>query len=396
MKILMLTPYLPYPLMSGGQTRSYNLIKGLSGKHEITLFSLIKDEREKSYIPHLSKYCKKINVFNRSKSPWTIRNILLTGFGPYPFLVIRNLAQEEKEMVKKELLREKYDLIHAETFYVMPHIPQTTVPILLVEQTIEYLVYKHYVEEQSPVLLRPLLRLDVFKLRYWETYFWKQAKRVVAMSESDKNQMKKLVSGLAIDIVPNGIDMNYFSSKKGKTENIKKVLYVGNFTWLQNTEAVRVLVNEVWPRIKREISDAKLWIVGTHMNSEIKSLASDDIEVSEGLEDIRDAYKNASVLVAPIKGPGGTRLKILEAMASALPVVTTSVGAEGLGVKDGKEALIRDNLNELAMATIKILKGSTMARKLGVEGKNFVKYNYTWDKSAQRLDKIYKEVVYGR
>lgn len=298
-------------------------------------------------------------------------------------------------MVKKELSREKYDLIHAETFYVMPHIPKTTVPILLVEQTIEYLVYKHYVEEQSPVLLRPLLWLDVFKLRYWETYFWKQAKKVVAMSESDKNQMKKLVSGLAIDIVPNGIDMNYFSGKKGKTENIKKVLYVGNFTWLQNTEAVRVLVNEVWPRIKREIPDVKLWIVGTHMNSEIKSLASDDIEVSEGLEDIRDAYKNASVLVAPIKGPGGTRLKILEAMASALPVVTTSVGAEGLGVKDGKEALIRDNLNELAMATIKILKGRIMARKLGVEGKNFVKYNYTWDKSAQRLDKIYKEVVYG-
>jgi len=395
MKILMLTPYLPYPLMSGGQTRSYNLIKNLSGKHEITLFSLIKNEEEKKYIPNLSKYCKKVRVFNRSKSPWTVRNILLTGFGPYPFLVIRNLAQEEKIAIKDELLKEKYDLIHAETFYVMPHIPKTDVPILLVEQTIEYLVYKHYVEEQAPVLLRPLLWADVLKLRYWETYFWKQAKKVVAMSESDRNEMKKLVSGLAIDIVPNGIDINYFSGKEKSYGEEKRVLYVGNFTWLQNTEAVKILVQKVWPTIKKEVSNVKLWIVGTHMSQEIKNLKANDVEVSEGLEDIRDAYKEASVLVAPIKGPGGTRLKILEAMASALPVVTTSVGAEGLGVTAGKEALIEDNLSDLAKSAIRVLKNKDLAGSLGAFGKRFVEANYTWDKSAEKLDKIYKE-VYGR
>jgi len=395
MKILMLTPYLPYPLMSGGQTRSYNLIKNLSGKHEITLFSLIKNEEEKKYIPNLSKYCEKVKVFNRSKSPWTVRNILLTGFGPYPFLVIRNLAQEEKIAIKDELLKEKYDLIHAETFYVMPHIPKTDVPILLVEQTIEYLVYKHYVEEQAPVLLRPLLWADVLKLRYWETYFWKQAKKVVAMSESDRNEMKKLVSGLAIDIVPNGIDINYFSGKEKSYGEEKRVLYVGNFTWLQNTEAVKILVQKVWPTIKKEVSNVKLWIVGTHMSQEIKNLKANDVEVSEGLEDIRDAYKEASVLVAPIKGPGGTRLKILEAMASALPVVTTSVGAEGLGVTAGREALIEDNLSDLAKSAIRVLKNKDLAGSLGAFGKRFVEANYTWDKSAEKLDKIYKE-VYGR
>jgi glycosyltransferase involved in cell wall biosynthesis len=381
--------------MSGGQTRSYNLIKNLSGKHEITLFSLIKNEEEKKYIPNLSKYCKKVRVFNRSKSPWTVRNILLTGFGPYPFLVIRNLAQEEKIAIKDELLKEKYDLIHAETFYVMPHIPKTDVPILLVEQTIEYLVYKHYVEEQAPVLLRPLLWADVLKLRYWETYFWKQAKKVVAMSESDRNEMKKLVSGLAIDIVPNGIDINYFSGKEKSYGEEKRVLYVGNFTWLQNTEAVKILVQKVWPTIKKEVSNVKLWIVGTHMSQEIKNLKANDVEVSEGLEDIRDAYKEASVLVAPIKGPGGTRLKILEAMASALPVVTTSVGAEGLGVTAGKEALIEDNLSDLAKSAIRVLKNKDLAGSLGAFGKRFVEANYTWDKSAEKLDKIYKE-VYGR
>ena len=395
MKILMLTPYLPYPLMSGGQTRSFNLIKNLSKKHEIILFSLIKDEKEKENIPELLKYCKKVSVFNRSKTPWTLRNLLLTGFGPYPFLVIRNLSSEEKEAIKKELTDSKYDLIHAETFYVMPHIPKTSVPVLLVEQTIEYLVYNHFVEEQAPKLLRPFLRLDVLKLKYWETHFWKQAKRVVAMTESDRKEKRKLSPGLAIDIVPNGIDINYFSKKEKNNTPVKKVLYVGNFTWLQNTEAVKILVNNVWPKIKKSVLGVKLWIVGTHMKSEIKNLASDDIEVTEGLNDIRDAYKNASVLVAPIKGPGGTRLKILEAMASALPVVTTSVGAEGLGVSNNNEALIKDDMDSLAGAAVSILTNVNLAGRLGRSGKDFVEKNYTWDKSSDKLDKIYKE-VYGK
>jgi glycosyltransferase involved in cell wall biosynthesis len=381
--------------MSGGQTRSFNLIKNLSKKHEITLFSLIKDEKEKENIPELLKYCKKVSVFKRSQYPWTLRNILLTGFGLYPFLVIRNLSSEEKEAIKKELTDYKYDLIHAETFYVMPHIPKTSIPVLLVEQTIEYLVYNHFVEEQAPKILRPLLRLDVLKLKYWETHFWKQAKKVVAMSDSDKKDMEKLSPGLSIDIVPNGIDINYFSKKEKKEESLKKVLYVGNFTWLQNTEAVKILVNDVWPKIKKFLPNTKLWIVGTHMNSEIKSLVSKDIEITERLEDIRDAYKNASVLVAPIKGPGGTRLKILEAMASALPVVTTSVGAEGLGVSDNNEALIKDGLDNLTDAAIQVLKDAALAKRLGERGKDFVEKNYTWDKSAQKLDTIYKE-VYGR
>ena len=393
MKILMLTPYLPFPLMSGGQTRSYNLLKNLSKKHEITLFSLVKDDKERKNIPELEKFCKKVRVFNRPPKPWTLSNILRTGFGPYPFLVIRNLATEESRAIKDELASNDYDLIHAETFYVMPHIPKTKVPILLVEQTIEYLVYKHYVEEQAPKFLAPLLKIDVKKLKYWETYFWKHAKKVVAMSDSDRIQMKKLCQGLSIDIVPNGIDAEYFLAKKKEEVYPPKVLYVGNFTWLQNIEAVEDLVNKVWPEIKKAVTNAKLWIVGMHMTDYIKNLKSDDIEVTEGMPDIRDAYKRSTVLVTPIRGPGGTRLKILEAMASALPVVTTTVGAEGLGVSSGREALITDNLDDLVKSAVEVLRSPAVAKKLGESGRAFVEKNYTWDVSAEKLDRIYEEIV---
>jgi len=390
----MLTPYLPFPLMSGGQTRSYNLIKNLSKKHEITLFSLIKDNAERKNIPKLLKFCKDVRVFNRPPKPWTLKNILRTGFSSYPFLVVRNLATKQSGAIEEELSSNKYDLIHAETFYVMPHIPITnTPPILLVEQTIEYLVYKHYVTETASKLLVPLLSIDVMKLKFWETYYWKRAKKVVAMSDSDRVQMEILSPGLSIDIVPNGIDIDYFAGKKREIPTPPRVLYVGNFTWLQNIEAVELLINKVWPEIKKQVPNAKLWIVGMHMTDYIRNLKSDDIDVSEGMPDIRDAYRKSTVLVTPIRGPGGTRLKILEAMASSLPVVTTTVGAEGLGVKNGKEALVEDNLEDLVASTVKILKNPKRAQELGLSGWNFVKKNYTWEISAQKLSRIYEEIV---
>ncbi len=162
MKILMLTPYLPYPLLTGGQTRSYNLIKRLSSLgHQITLFSLVKSRDERKYVGELEKFCKEVQVFSRSEKPWTITNILKTGFSFYPFLVIRNWARGEKKAIAEKLTEEQFDLIHAETFYVMPHIPKTKTPILLVEQTIEYLVYSHYAESYPNFAVKPFLYFDL-------------------------------------------------------------------------------------------------------------------------------------------------------------------------------------------------------------------------------------------
>jgi glycosyltransferase involved in cell wall biosynthesis len=171
------------------------------------------------------------------------------------------------------------------------------------------------------------------------------------------------------------------------------VLYVGNFKWLQNAEAVEVLVHKVWPKIKSRVPRAKLWIVGKDITEKIKSYQSTDIEITEGLPDIRDAYSNATVLVAPIEGPGGTRLKILEAMASGLPVVTTDVGAEGLGVKHGQHALVTNKWSEMAETAISVIQNEKRSYEMGQEARNFVKKHYAWEVSASLLDKIYRRVV---
>lgn len=392
MKILMLTPYLPFPLLTGGQTRSYNLIKRLSALgHQITLFCLVKSDNERQYVGELEKFCTDVKVFNRSEKPWTIKNILRTGLSFYPFLVVRNWAKGEREEIEKKLKNEKFDLIHAETFYVMPHLPNTSIPILLVEQTIEYLVYRHFADEFKLPLIKQLLYLDVMKMKYWERKFWGQAKRVVAMSDEDKQIMLSQSPNLSVDIVPNGVDLKFFNRRVKQRSTEPIILYLGNFTWLQNREAVKVLVDKIWPKIKSEIKGAKLWIIGKDAQRFFPNLSSKDIKIAE-VSDVREAYQQAWVLVAPIYGGGGTRYKNFEAFASGLPVVTTSIGIRGTKAEDGVEVIIRDDPFDIAHAVVELLNDKERYNKIVENAKKMVRAVYDWDPIAQKLSQIYENL----
>lgn len=392
----MLTPYLPFPPSSGGQIRSYNLIKQLYKKHDITLFCYIRDDKERRFVPILSKYCKKVVVFKRRKA-WNPINIFLAGITPYPFLVAIYLSRTFGSTITKELKRAHYDLIHAETFYVMTNIPKTSMPIILVEQTIEYLVYQHFVRSIKIPFLRFLLGIDVAKLKFWERNFWKKAGKVVAVSESDKKEMLSLEPKLDVDLVPNGVDLDFFHPKKNWNEKDKRILFVSNFKWLQNIEAAKVLINDVFPRVKNKMPGVKLWIVGQHTPDSVLSLANQDVIIDslkeDDVESIRNAYNKASVFVAPLKGPGGTRLKNLAAMASKLPIVTTKIGAQGIGVRNNIDVLIKDDASGMAEATVGLLKDPSKARDLAENARRLVEKEYSWVKMGDRLDRVYREAA---
>lgn len=379
--------------------RSYNLLKQLSKKHEITLFCYIREDEERQYIPKLKKYCSKVVVIKRRKA-WSPLNILLAMLTPYPFLVAIYLSPSFRRSVLKELENHKYDLIHCENNYVMTNVPATNLPIILIDQTIEYLVYQHFVDNYKLPFIRPILNIDVYKLKFWERYFWRKAHKVVAVSQADKNEMLRSESGLEVDLVPNGVDVEFFIPKKSWSSKSPKILFVSNFKWLQNTEAAQILVQEIFPIVKQKIPSAKLWIVGQHVPDSIMSLRSKEVIVDNlkqsDVETIRKAYHEAAVFVAPLRGPGGTRLKNLAAMASRLPIVTTSIGAEGIGIRNGKEALIRDTNKDIARAVIKLLENPKLARYLSQNARKLAVNKYSWEKMAQKLDNVYLDAVRKR
>ena len=390
----MLTPYLPYPPTSGGQIRSYNLLVELSKEHEITLFSLIKHEKEREYIEKIRPFCKGIRVFKRAEKPWTIGNILRTGMSLFPFVVIRNFSSSEADAVKEILKQEQFDIIHAETFYIGPHIPKTKTPIVLVDQTIEYEVYNHYVKNYRFPILKPILNIDVLKVKFWERYYWKRATRVVAVSEDDRRVMRALAPGLKVTVVPNGVGEDLI--KPVPLHFNQKILFIGNYDWLQNAEAARLLALEVFPRIKSELPHSEIIIAGQNTEKikdlETKGVTLHDFAVND-IKSVQKAFRTSGVLVAPLYGPGGTRLKILSAMAANLPVVTTRIGNQGIDAIPGESIIRGETSEELAQAAVKLLRNKKLYEGIAQNARSLVEKKYSYKAIAKRLTYVYKDAL---
>ena len=397
MKILMLTPYLPFPPSSGGQVRSYNLLKNLGKKHKIVLVALIKNDSEKKYVADLKDYCEKIYVCKRSESPWTMQNIFRSIFGLYPFLVVRNYSKEAKETVYKLLQENNFYLIHAETFYIMPHIPETKIPILLVEQTIEYMVYQHFVKNSKLIFIKPLFYFDILKLKFWEKSYWQKADLVGAMSEIDRQQMIKIIPDLKVEIIPNaaGEDLSLIYQTK-KTEK-PIFLYQGNFFWLQNIEAARLLIDQIFPEIIKKIPSAICYIAGQKAKEKLgaiktKGIKIIDIEPSD-VDTVKKVYQQASIFLAPIKGPGGTRLKILGAMAAGLPVISSPTGVSGLFITDRENVLIAKNNQDFVKLAVEIFKSRSLYETIRQNAKKLVEEKYNWNTVSSKLEQIYLKLT---
>lgn len=391
----MVTPYLPYPLHSGGQTRSYNLIKHLSKKHQITLFSFVRDSKENQHIKNLTPYCQKVVTFIRGKT-WNPKKILFASLTPYPFLVANYYSQQLKATIKKELKNNSYQLVHVECFYLMPNIPKTSLPKILVDQTIEYEVYRHYTQT-LPWYLTPIkvfYYFDVLKIFLWEKHFWQTADQACAVSEDDRNLMKKHCPKTKFEIVKNGVSTNNLARKRFKKNPWPTILFgVANFKWMQNREGANILLKDVWPKIKKELPETRLWIIGRHAPDFYNQYAQDKNVTVKEANDIAYFYQKAWVLVAPIKSGGGSRTKFFEAMAAKLPIVTTLKGIEGIKIKNNQEAIVVNTNQELAQATISLIKSPERAEKIGQHAQKLVIEKYSWKESAKELSRVYEQVV---
>ncbi|HJX46079.1 MAG TPA: glycosyltransferase family 4 protein [Patescibacteria group bacterium] len=398
MKILMLTPYLPYPPSEGGQVRSYKLIKLLSKKHEITLVCFSRQHNTKNQINHMRKFCRKVLVIERGKT-WTLSNILRTGFSVYPFLVSIYYSPKIKQILQSELDNGHYDLIHAEMSYTLPYLPKHNLPVILVEQTIMSRIFGHQAKTDKRLWFRPFMWIDIMKMRYWEKYFWKKVNRVVTVSEEDAKVVRSIMPGLRVDVVPNGVGEDVSNLPRTLHYNME-ILYMGNYKWIQNWEAAELLAKKVYPLIKEQISSVRLVIAGQAPTKDVLALQSNKLDIKilglaeDDFKGVVDAYLNAGLFVAPMYAPGGTRLKILAAMASMVPVVTTSIGAEGYGAVNGESILIGNTSKELADIAVKVLKDKNLYKKIAYNARDLVDKKFSWEPIAEKLEKIYEEIVH--
>ncbi len=390
MNIAFVSAIMPYPLHSGGQVRIYNLLKHLSAKHDITLYAFIREESEKKYLEKLD-FCKKVIPIFRGRA-WQLSYIFASLISNFPFLFSTYRNVYLQKLLQDEL--DSFDLIHIEPGYVFPSLPKhINIPIVVSEHNIEHTVYKGFVNKRVPWLLQPFFMQDIKKMQRWEKLLWNTASSVVTVSNDDKLYISEHATPKKISVVPNGVDIDFFRYGHTKRPNTKSLtfLYVGNFSWMQNTDAVEHILTDIWDTIIGKFPGAQFTIVGKHFPISLRKKCSNAICIKDSVDDIREEYNNADALLAPVRIGGGTRYKVLESMAVGLPVITSTLGASGLGVEHKKEIYIADTPDDI-VNSINELMSESARKKLVLRARSLIESTYSWDRISEALDDCWKSV----
>jgi glycosyltransferase involved in cell wall biosynthesis len=254
------------------------------------------------------------------------------------------------------------------------------------------LVYKKYADLANP-LIKPLLLLDIAKIKKAEEFYWQKADKLIAVSNLDKKEMKRE----DVVVIPNGVDTKKFRFRD--FQNIpeeKKVLFIGDFKWIQNRDAVEFILKEIWPKVKKELAELnknlnlKLWIVGRNLPQSFKQFTAQDIIFDEkNKQETEDIFRKSFILLAPLRVAGGTSYKILEAMSSGVSVVTSSLGIESLEVKNGVHVLAADKADELANCVVDLATDGSLYKTLVHNSRNFVEEKFDWSIISDKLNKVY-------
>lgn len=413
MKILLISPYIPYPPITGGKVRVLNFLKNMYGKHEVVLLCLLKSKKEFDDIEEVRKYCSKVIPVLR-RDAWSLKNLLRTVTSRYPFLtVVNNFSPETEEAILQAVAEEKPDVVHLETFYMAQSLlavkSKIGVPVILSKVDVEAQVYFRNAKVKG--IFNPLKYIgyfDAWKMLRYEIEVCEHFDAITAASKVDRELLNKELQKRGVEkkisIIPNGVDCGHFKRNPNIAKTLEpSVIFVGNFRYFANTDAAFYFYSKIWFLVKKEVPKAKLYIIGPRLgegiqrvlSGDVGSLAGEDVVVTDYVpEEEKLDYLNKSwACIAPLRVGSGTKLKILESMAMGLAVVATNVGIEGIDVKNNESVFIRDDPRQFADSLVSLLKNESLRTSVGQKARLVMEKQYDWIKISEKLIDVYREAL---
>lgn len=396
MKILVTDEEFPWPLDSGKRIRSFNLISRLVSRHEV--YYLAYGVSDSEGFDHL-KQCGITplpvprQVPRKSGFVFYLR-LLRNLFSPWPYIVSSHYSCLFDSALKVEIEMRRPDLVLCEwTPYAIFLSDLPGPKKMIVAHNIEHRIWRRYYDNESNPIKRWYIGLQMRKLERFERQAFAWADAATAVSESEAEIIRSFTPGLPVSVIENGVDLGYFAPQPPPA-NSSRLVFVGALDWRPNQDAVRHLVGDILPILKGMGVQIEIDLIGSNPPPELVALSRrPGVNLVGHVQDVRPYVARAAVYVVPLRIGGGTRLKILEALAMKKAVVATRVGAEGLDVSDGENIMLADTPETFAGKIKQILEDSELARRLGENGRRLVEQSYGWDHLAGKLDKAITNLV---
>jgi sugar transferase (PEP-CTERM/EpsH1 system associated) len=398
MRILVIADKIPFPTIAGAPLRTYNLLRRVAEKHEVWLAAFVATREDGDGVSEMLKFCRgvetaPISSMSALDRPSELVKYALNGIPPD----LR--AYQSKALtrgIRRILSDVPVDVIQIEHAHMGLYL--ASLPEAMSRRTawmlhdIDWLKYARIASLEAKMRRKVRLKLHAWLMRRWIPRHANAFGRLMVVSGAERDLLRKVNPQLPIEVIPNGVDARRYRPLQW-SESKPSLLFVGNMRYLPNIEAIVRFREEVLPIIQQQVPGAELWIVGKDPAPAVKQLSGTDVYVTGRVEDLVPFYSRCSVCVVPLRAAGGTRLKILEAMALGRPVVATTIGCEGLEVISGVHLMVADKPEEFARATIRLLLDSNAREAMAKAARKLVVERYDWDVIADRLVRVYEDLA---
>lgn len=402
MNVVTVSAYLPYPANSGGRIRTLNLLTRLARRHTITFVANRCSDPSESLAARAFLKDHGMNVVEveqaavaPKKGPSFYLRLAANLASKVPYSVASHISPAMETAVRSLASRKSVDLWQAEwaaSIEAFKSIPGARK--IVMAPNVETLIWERYAVNEPNPLKRWYIHQQASKFEQYERQTFAAAERVVTVTHDDAALVRERFGMSRVDVVDNGIDRAYFESVK-PARDPRKILFLGSLDWRPNLDAIGLLLDDIFPKVLEAVPDATLDIVGRGPSESLRKRiqATPSALLHADVADIRPYLAESGSMVVPLRIGGGSRLKILEALATGLPVISTTVGAEGLELRDGHEIEIADTPEAIAQGLVRSIREPQRAAEIAAKGRALVLDRYDWDHLADALERSWERCL---
>ena len=394
MKILMLFHLAPYPPDFGAAKRNYHLFTEALKKHEVTVLSLGTPSDEARFRAHFGARCDDVTFIDIRRNRWVnvlLRMLYLLAGRSETWLFHSRAFQESLE---RTCGRHRYDLIQCSMSLLGIYRFPSGIPLIGDTHNVEYDTLRRSCRQTRNLFRKSYYFLQSFALKRDELATARKIDVLLATSTRDRDLFHEDLPDMRIEVIPNGVDTGFFAAQTDEPEP-RTMVFTGLMNYYPNSHGITFFLDRIFPLILESVPDARVYIVGANPSRRLRALASVNVAVVGHVKGVRPYIARGEISIIPLLIGGGTRLKVLEAMAMRKPIVSTTLGCEGLDIVDGQSAVFADTPQEFAAAVVRLFSDRGLRERLAAKAYEKAS-DYRWESIGTALEGVYQSLLSAR